>query len=187
MNVDVYSEPVRALLTPWRDPPLGAGGADGAVGLRLARLDPAAVVGRPIVDDDAAAACLAGLWLYHGCLDESHALSQHIATPDGSFWHGIMHRREGDYGNAKYWFRRVGEHPAFAPLHVAARAELPLDAPRELRALVEAPRWDPYRFVDLCQAACTGRSDLAAGCIRVQACEWRTLFDFCFHAAAGHS
>lgn len=198
MNLDDYPEAVRGLLVPWRDPPLDAGRPDAAVRRRLAALDPAAVVVGPTVvgptvdgssgdgssvDAAAAAACLSGLWLYHDFLDESHRLSQEIETPTGSFWHGIMHRREGDYDNAKYWFRRVGEHPAFAPLHAAARAALPTAAPRELRTLVDAPRWDPYRFIDLCQAACSGRSDLAAGCRGVQACEWRALFDFCFHAA----
>src|SRR5262245_28801149 len=44
---------------------------------------------------------LAAVWLVHDFLDESHAISQHVDTPSGSFWHGILHRREGDYSNAK--------------------------------------------------------------------------------------
>ncbi|MCA9128548.1 MAG: hypothetical protein KDB22_15780 [Planctomycetales bacterium] len=53
---------------------------------------------------------LAGLWLLAGDLDRSHAISQGIKTPDGSYLHGIMHRREGDFSNAKYWFRNAGTH-----------------------------------------------------------------------------
>ena len=45
-----------------------------------------------------AACCLCGLWLLHDFLDESHSLSQEITTDTGSYWHGIMHRREPDYG-----------------------------------------------------------------------------------------
>ena len=74
-----------------------------------------------VVDRTMAKACLAGLWLRFDFLDESHAISQEIKTPTGSFWHGIMHRREPDYDNAKYWFHRVGEHPVFAPLCAAAK------------------------------------------------------------------
>lgn len=51
------------------------------------------------------------LYLKHGFLDESHKLSQQVATPTGSYWHGIMHRAEGDIDNSRYWYHRVGKHP----------------------------------------------------------------------------
>lgn len=52
------------------------------------------------------------LWLLAGELDRSHSISQNDSSSSGSYWHGIMHRREGDFSNAKYWFRRAGKHPA---------------------------------------------------------------------------
>lgn len=58
---------------------------------------------------------IAALWLYVDELDKSHVVSQAIDTPTGSYWHGIMHRREGDFDNSHYWFDRVGkQHPALA-------------------------------------------------------------------------
>src|SRR3954452_17648064 len=60
---------------------------------------------------------LSGLFLRLNRWEKSHQLSHDLNTPEGSYWHGIAHRLEPDYGNAAYWFRRVGRHPIFDPLH----------------------------------------------------------------------
>ena len=50
-------------------------------------------------DRDMAATCRSGLWLYHDFLDEAHTISQEIETPEGSYWHALVHRREPDFSN----------------------------------------------------------------------------------------
>lgn len=61
-----------------------------------------------------------GILLLWDFLDESHEISQTMegrgSPRTADYWHGIMHRREPDAGNAAYWFRRVGSHPAFESL-----------------------------------------------------------------------
>lgn len=69
------------------------------------------------IEDRQLADCVASaLYLQHDFFDESHRVSQKIETPTGSFYHGIMSRREGDFSNAEYWFRHVDEHPVFHSL-----------------------------------------------------------------------
>ncbi len=137
-----------------------------------------------LVDREMARACLAGLWLHHDHLDRSHAVSQTIRSATGSYWHGIMHRREWDFPNAKYWFRRTGEHPVFPDLARRA-ARLTASSGTDAEQLTAGNRWDPYAFVDLCQACVSGRSDCEALCRRIQRLEWELLFDFCYRRATG--
>ena len=43
-----------------------------------------------------------GLLLWNDALDESHNISQGLENQTGSYWHGIMHRREPDYSHSKH-------------------------------------------------------------------------------------
>lgn len=73
----------------------------------------------------------AGLLLYLDELDMSHTISQGIATPLGSWWHAIMHRREGDFWNSHYWLDRACSHPFFEDSPVNPR-ELVDDCDKDL-------------------------------------------------------
>jgi len=132
-----------------------------------------------ITDKNYSNACISGLWLHHDFLNESHKLSQNIPTKSGSFWHGIMHRREGDYWNSKYWFRQVGDHPVLTILqsgvdHFVNAYDLP-ELPQKT--------WDPFLFIDMVQKYSGTNSDMEKICKKIQRLEWQLLFDYCYKQA----
>jgi hypothetical protein len=180
-----YGPVVADLLGEPRLMPLGPGQPHEPFRDKLQGLSPATVFpGQRVRDTDMAAGCCAALWLYHDFLDESHTISQSIETATGGYWHGILHRREPDYGNAKYWFRRVGRHPVFDTLHgevaaIAAAGELPPSA----AFLATNRMWDPFAFIDLCEESAAGRAPAEMLCRRIQQREWEVLFDYCYRQA----
>ena len=101
---------------------------------------------------------LTGLWLYVDDLARSHSISQGISTTTGSYWHGIMHRREGDFSNAKYWFRKVGNHP-----------------------VIDSLAYDPCAFTDECEA---DRGQNSPKLVEMQRLEWKSLFDWSMKEAS---
>jgi hypothetical protein len=180
-----YGPTIASLLGDGRAMPLDGGRPDGAVRARLTGLDLDQLLapGR-VLDREMAEACLAALWLLGDDLDRSHRISQGLHGQDGCYWHGIMHRREGDYSNAKYWMRRVGEHPIHDALNRAA-GELAGEASGDAAFLGSQANWDAYAFVDLCEAAGAGRGDAADLCRQIQQREWQLLFDHCYQRAVG--
>ena len=96
--------------------------------------------------------------LWHDHLEPAHEIVQDGEDADSAYLHAILHRREPDFSNAKYWFRRVGPHPCFGPLATEVSALLNTRGEAALAArLLPQGRWDPIAFVDACAEA-TGRS-----------------------------
>lgn len=57
--------------------------------------------------------------LWHDARDEwdtAHGLVDDSTDADGCEVHGYLHRREGDNGNAAYWYRQAGRPVAHGPL-----------------------------------------------------------------------
>jgi hypothetical protein len=193
-----YGPVLAPLLAVDRRRSLGAGESNRGARESLNALSSAtAFAHAKIVDDDMAACCISGVWALHDFLDESHTISQGIDTPSGSLWHAIMHRREGDFSNAKYWLRRVGRHPVFHAIgeraaelaavrsaHVAA-ALRGADASFGETRLRGRGNWDPCAFVDLCQANVGSHGRDGELCLDIQQAEWELLFDHCYRAAVG--
>jgi len=115
-------------------------------------------------------AALAGLYLYFDCWTEAHQTAQEIATPEGSYWHAIVHRQEPDAWNSGYWFRQAGRHSIFSALRDAAAGI----------GIAAGTRWNPQAFIEICERARANRgSDLERQACEVQRAEWQLLFDFC--------
>lgn len=164
--------------------PVGSGNEAARTALEI--VQPEQLISRPLKRREMGQSLLAGVWLWHDFLHESHTISQNLEFAEGSFWHAIMHRREGDFSNSKYWYRRVGEHPAYATIAVKS-ADLINPAPADkstFRIIVNG--WNADAFVDLVQQVHNHPDDPRHGlAIALQQIEWRTLFDHCARQAAG--
>ncbi|GAB2572677.1 hypothetical protein [Gracilibacillus alcaliphilus] len=96
--------------------------------------------GEALPSEQVVEAVRSSLLLLNDDLDASHDISQGLEDSLGSYLHGVMHRREGDFPNAKYWFRLAGDHPIHALLYDEGQK---ID-----NDLKQRGRWDPAAMVD---------------------------------------
>lgn len=150
-----------------------------------------------------ARALKAGLLLWNDQLDDSHTIAQSLDTQEGSYWHGIMHRMEKDYSNAKYWFVRTGKHAIYPTLLTLSqtivaqsREELERsldDLPsrksahrRACMALAEWGSWDAAAYVHLVETQLHEDDETSDRLLRlIQRTELALLLDHSYYAEFG--
>lgn len=161
------NEAFRQLFDPQNLPDLGPGprkgrlsvsDIDGALKRAFAAQPPGAAT-RELVR------ALALLW--HDHHDAAHALVQDASGGEGAYIHGMLHRREPDFWNAKYWFRRVGQLPFLGPL-----AE-ELESIKGGEVFVSGGVFDPSRFTDAVESGRLPEETLK----RIQAAEFQAVLD----------
>ena len=145
--------------------------------LDLRASDDAALSGGQRIGDPAHFALVrGGLFYALDAIDEAHTFFQEAKGDLGSYWHGMMHRREGDFDNARYWFRRAGSLPIFAALHGAAAAHSAV--------MARQSSWDPYLLTGQCEQARFGANENIAELVALQRIEFEALFDYCWRRSA---
>ena len=113
---------------------------------------------------------VAGLWLYVDELDRAHAACQDLETPTGAYWHAIVHRREGDFSNARYWFSRSVNHPAMGLIDLTGGGA---------GSGTAVAAYDPAETVDRVARAHERGDANNPALMSVQHKEWKALFNWC--------
>ena len=138
---------------------------------RVREADLAAIAGNHKIVDQKAFPLLRGALLYLlDALPEAHTIFQEAKGDLGSYWHGMMHRRDGDFDNARYWFRRAGALPVFAEIHRAAASHSEL--------MARQTSWDPYVFTGQCEQNRFGERGSLQELAALQRIEFDALFDY---------
>lgn len=90
--------------------------------------------------------------LYHDHHDPAHDIVQDLTDADSALIHAILHRREPDYWNARYWFRRFDAHPVYLALGRRLPSLVTAGQEELARQLTLPGMFDPFAFVDECEA-----------------------------------
>ena len=180
MDTVTLSPTIRSLLDRPDLPELASPrGRDEALLGRIQSATPESLVAPQRLRDAPSGQLLrAGLLLWQDFLDAAHEIAQEVETKDGSYWHGFMHRRQPDAGNARYWFRQVGSHAIFPDLYRAARAIAP--------EMIKGQHWNPFTFIDLCEKTRENRDQrIDAICRKIQKAEFDLLLEHTYRKAVG--
>ena len=151
---DTLPQGLAQLLETPEPPELGPHSRPGVLGQKAldARLD--VIFNHLHLADESRQLVRALVLLWHDHLEAAHTLAQEVETADGSFVHAIMHRREPDFSNSKYWWHRVGRHDCFQEIAQRVKDLLISKGETQLSAkLIPNGNWDPMAFVEVCAKA----------------------------------
>jgi hypothetical protein len=141
-------------------------------------MDDATLAGGKAIKDPAQFTLVRGAILYAlDELDAAHQIFQEDHSELGSYWHGMMHRREGDFDNARYWFRRAGRLTLFHAMHAASRGVSSTMSRQET--------WDPYLLTGECEQVRFGAHELTQECQRLLRVEFDVLLAYSWEKGVG--
>jgi hypothetical protein len=144
---------------------------------RVREADDATISGGLTAGDPAVFALIrGGLYYAVDAIHEAHVVFQEASGDLGAYWHGMVHRREGDFENARYWFRRAGKLPFFDSLHHAAC--------EHSAVMARQANWDPYLFTGECEQARFGAEEGIKQLAALQLIEFEGVFDYCWRKSA---
>jgi hypothetical protein len=113
------------------------------------------ILADPALDRRYCALSRGAILLWHDHFEAAHQLAQDEENADGSLLHAIIHRREPDLSNARYWLRRVGNtHPSFGC--ITGKVKIALMGMGEdllVKQIMPKDQWNPLAFVDLVEDA----------------------------------
>ena len=156
--------------------------------------------GNRLVSEPDGQLVLAALYQKNDDLAASHTICQEVgqttAAPQASYWHGMVHRREPDFSNARGWFGRAEGLGALPDMYqeVARLLQRVLQMPEYgaardaalafLRHLQELGNWDSIYFLDLCERCLQEDSpEIRRLLEEVQEVEFNALFDWTYRQA----
>jgi hypothetical protein len=69
------------------------------------------------VPPEGVSVCVLAMWFDgHGDWSKAHSIVDSLEDPVACWVHAYLHRKEGDTGNADYWYRKAGKKRPDVPL-----------------------------------------------------------------------
>jgi hypothetical protein len=92
--------------------------------------------------------CIRSLLFYlAGGLEQAHRIVQELSTTDAAYIHGMIHRIDDDFDNARYWFGRASMEAGTAEMYRRAAANS--------LTVASHPVWDPILVTDMVETSRT--------------------------------
>ena len=123
---------------------------------RLVKGAPPAIAAKAVASSGLNPLAQGALYLYLDCFEEAHNVAnEREGTWEGNWLHAMLHRREPDAVNSKYWYARVkAPEGAYRSIGWAVLEVLGQKPPKGFEDLARKVHksclWEPDPFVDLC-------------------------------------